>query len=103
MSETITPVGTYTIYGEHVAEIVRYEETRTRSGQPLIWYYPLTPCCGATGKGLCADTDPTTGESWDGYTGCRKCYAPVADIYGNGWYSEDEWQEALNRRWVVPV
>jgi len=35
--------------------------------------YPLTPCCGATGKGC------------DGYTGCRSCYEEVSPLFGDCW------------------
>ncbi|UJE15723.1 hypothetical protein SEA_LIGMA_69 [Gordonia phage Ligma] len=43
----------------------------------VLGAYPLTPCCGATGKG-----------SMDSPTGvvCRACYTPVGFAYGDcGW------------------
>lgn len=40
--------------------------------------YPLTPCCGATAKGM------------DEYVGCRNCYHEVDSILGMCW-TADEW------------
>lgn len=34
-------------------------------------FYALTPCCGASGKGL------------DGYIGCRRCFQEVDEVYGD--------------------
>lgn len=39
--------------------------------------YPLTPCHGATGKGLMDD------DSGEGYIGCRSCYHEVSPTYGD--------------------
>jgi hypothetical protein len=42
--------------------------------------YPLTPCCGATAKGM------------DWYIGCRSCYEEVDSMLGACWTAE-EWPE----------
>lgn len=41
--------------------------------------YPLTPCCGATAKGM------------DEYIGCRACYEEVDSMLGACWTVE-EWE-----------
>jgi hypothetical protein len=38
--------------------------------------YLLTPCCGATGKGV-------VDEHGRGYVGCRSCYQEVDHCYGD--------------------
>lgn len=94
MNETITTVGTYEVTGYHAVH--RCRVCRSEYGDHVT-YYPLTTCCDATGKGL---TDEATG---DGFVGCRKCYREVDGIFGNGWYSEDEWQAAITHGEVRPV
>lgn len=42
-----------------------------------IVFYPLTPCCAATGKG---------GEN---ATVCRNCYRDVGHEYGGFWYADE--------------
>jgi hypothetical protein len=89
-----TIVGTYVVrghYGNYKVKVAKWEDPK------MTWYFPLTPCCDATGKGMCG------GDGYDGYTGCRACYHEVDGIFGNGWYSEELWQKALADREVVPV
>lgn len=45
--------------------------------------YPLTPCCGASGKGM---MDDATGE---GFVGCRSCYREVDPKYGSVYTEAD--------------
>jgi hypothetical protein len=54
-----------------------------------VMYYPLTPCCGATAKGM------------ESYVGCRSCYEEVPSALGSGWYSDEEWERAVAEGWVV--
>lgn len=59
--------------------------------------YPLTPCCGSTGKGLMDERTDT------GYIGCRRCYRPVSPTYGDA-AMLDQGIEAVTdriRRWIA--
>jgi hypothetical protein len=46
----------------------------------------MTPCCGASGKGL---MDEPSGQ---GFIGCRKCYSEVDPLHGDAW----TWDEDLD-------
>lgn len=70
-------VGTYTLGGEWCD----IKATIVRNGD---LYYPLTPCCQATGTGT------------DDGTCCRVCYDNVDSIFGIVW-TELEWTKELYR------
>jgi hypothetical protein len=42
-----------------------------------VTFYPLTPCCAATGKGA------------ESGTVCRRCYRDVGYEYGGFWYADE--------------
>lgn len=68
------------------------ELPRNADGQRVAWdtdtglVYLLSPCCGASGKGL---SFPAPG------VGCRACYARLPMVYGMAWdvdeYAESTW------------
>jgi hypothetical protein len=59
---------------------------RGRDEQLFAMLGVMTPCCGASGKGL---MDEPSGQ---GYIGCRKCYSEVDPLHGDAW----TWDEDLD-------
>jgi hypothetical protein len=85
--------GTYTIateWGPVVCKVVRHDWNGGTA------YQPLTPCCGATAKGM-QDLDG------HGMTACRSCYSEVPGTFGTSWHGDDKWQAALANGEVTPV
>jgi hypothetical protein len=46
-------------------------------------YYPLTPCCGASAKGM------------ENGIGCRSCHQPVPDAFGAAWVGVEALTQGL--------
>lgn len=48
-------------------------------------FYPLTPCCNATGKGM----------DYEHGVGCRSCYNEVDSVFGTCWVGDDAFAKAI--------
>ena len=73
--------GTYLLDGTYGTYEVKVARATYGDHKPL--YYPLTPCCDATGKGSMT----AYGE---GCVACRSCHHEVDDAFGGCWVGDDE-------------
>jgi hypothetical protein len=90
MSNEVTIVGQYAIsgfWGNYEIKVARVDY----GNGPL--YYPLTPCCDASGKGM----------DYEYGVGCRSCYQEVDPVFGGCWTSDEEFNTEVARGSLKPV
>ena len=75
MNDTVILPDDYVLngfHGDYVVKVAKHGDL----------HHPLTPCCGASGKGSMTDDG-------EGCVVCRSCYHEVDDIFGTCWVGDE--------------